>query len=505
MRIVSRAAYDNRVFWGAVALVVGIKLVLAALLPMTGDEAYFVQYARNVDWGGFYDHPPMVGWLLWLLAHVSDDPITLRLPAIATALIVGLGLYLLLRPIDEAKARLIALIMLFSPVYLINVLITTDTALIAFGFLSAIALQQALRREQWPLFALAGALLGLAFLSKYFAVLLGLAYLALLPLAGRHHWRGFLVLFMAALPFGLLNLAWNYFHCWNHVMFNLFNRQSGGEFSLVGLAVYGVMLIYLFALPAWYLLRDRGFLYRELRITGLGALVCTGIVPLLAFALLAPLVDIGLHWVLLFVPLVMAGAVLLSREDLDRSARFMAWFGGAHALILGMFLAVSVQVFDGREFARDAVFYLAPGRFVEALAAYEGDFHATDSYSRAAVAAYYAGRHWSVFGTGSRHARQDDTLTDWRGRDGGRMVYFSRNHEVDVADLEPYFDTVEVETFDVAGQRFEVAIAQGFDFERYHAEVLTRIRERYYDFPAVLPMGGCPFVDRYFGAGAGCR
>ncbi len=501
MPILPRAAYDDRVFIGAIAAAVAIKLVLALLLPVTGDEAYFIQYGRAVDWGGFYDHPPMIGWILWLIERISSHPLVLRLPAIAAALIVALGLYQLLRPVDQGRARLLALILLFSPVYLVNVLVTTDTPLIAFGLLSAVALQLALRHGRLPLFAVAGVLLGLAFLSKYFAVLLGVAYLVLIPLAGREHWRGFLLLFASALPFGLFNLAWNYCHCWNHILFNVFNRAGGSGPSPEGLALYGLMLAYLFALPGWYLLRERRRLRHELDLTGGGALVLCGGVPLLLFALVAlffPGGDIGLHWPLLFVPLVMAAGIGLSQEDLARGVRFMAWFGGGHALILGGVLAMPVQVFDGRTIARDAVFYLEPTAYTAAIAEFEGDFHATDSYARAAVSSYYSRHHWRVFGTGSRHGRLDDTLTDWREHDGDTMVFLSRDHDIDRDALTPHFTAVEIETFRAAGQAFEVARAEDFDYTAYRDSVLREIRDRYYALPHWLPMGGCPFLERYF-------
>ena len=46
---------------------------------MTGDEAYFVLWGRHPDLG-FYDHPPMVGWLLALILRWSDAEWALRLP-----------------------------------------------------------------------------------------------------------------------------------------------------------------------------------------------------------------------------------------------------------------------------------------------------------------------------------------------------------------------------------------------------------------------------------------
>lgn len=498
MRFLDRTADDPRAFWFACSAILAVKLLLAALLPLTGDESYFLLYARDVDWGGFYDHPPMVGWMLWLVEHIGSHPLVLRLPAIATAFVLAGGVYLVAREVDEARARLVALLLLLTPAYLINVLITSDTGLILFGFLSAIALHRALRRERWSLYILSGTLLGLAFLSKYFAVLLGIAYLALLPwLTPRQRW-GVILLLLTVVPFGLLNMAWNMHNCWNHVMFNVFNRQGGG-IEWTGPLLYVAMLVYLFALPAWYLLRDRAFLRQEITRERHGALLFAGILPLLVFLPVALIATIGLHWVLLFLPLIYPAYVLLAREDLVRSVRFMAWFGGLHAAALVALLLLPVQSWEAIDRHRDAVFYLQPAAFAEALEPFDADFHAMDSYSRAAVLSYYSGRRWSVFGTGSVHAREDDRLTDWRVRDGRDMLFVSRRHDIDRDRLTRWFDDVELHTVEIGGAYFDVALAHGFDFAAYHADVLTRIRDRYYDIPDFLPVRGCPFLERYFG------
>ena len=40
-----------------------VRVLLAAWLPMTGDEAYYVTWGRHPALG-YYDQPPMTGW--WL-------------------------------------------------------------------------------------------------------------------------------------------------------------------------------------------------------------------------------------------------------------------------------------------------------------------------------------------------------------------------------------------------------------------------------------------------------
>ncbi|MBV5276854.1 glycosyltransferase family 39 protein, partial [bacterium] len=92
----------------------------------------------------------------------------------------------------------------------------------------------ALRSASLLGYAAAGALLGLAFLGKYFAALLGIAYFAHLLFTrreigdkgnrgGQRRWAGFAVLLAAALPAPLYNLWWNSEHCWVNILFNFVN------------------------------------------------------------------------------------------------------------------------------------------------------------------------------------------------------------------------------------------------------------------------------------------
>ena len=165
-------------FWLALAATLGFRFWLGAALPITGDEAYFAIWGRHPDIG-FYDHPPMVGWLLAPLVLVSDSAWVLRLPAI----LLPAALALLLRHAlsawfarDADTADLAALAVLLLPINVWNVLVTTDTPLALFSLASLLAFA----RQR---FLLAGVLLGLAFLSKYFAVLLGLGVWQLQRLA----------------------------------------------------------------------------------------------------------------------------------------------------------------------------------------------------------------------------------------------------------------------------------------------------------------------------------
>lgn len=482
-----------------IALAVAVKLALAAVVPLTGDEAYFLLYAREVDWGGFYDHPPMVGWMLWLTERIGSHPLILRLPAIATGLLLPWLTYRLLRPIDAQRAKLVALLLLYTPIFFIFVFITTDVGVVLFGFLSLLAVHRGLEHEDQRWLSVGGVLLGLAFLSKYFAVLLGAAYaFHLLVKNGRPRWRDLLIILGAALPFGLLNLAWNYLHCWDNVMFNVFNRNADDGISPWGPVVYLATLAYLFAFPLWWLARQRQAVSTMLRRYRLQLFASVLVAPLALFALLSVFADIGLHWLLVFVPAAYPLYVGLSLPALRRALGLMVGFALLHAGTLLALTAQPLAVFADTDWQRDAVVYLAPDALTRALPEVGAEFRATSSYSRSAVLSYYGGARWSVFGTGSKHARLDDRLSDWRKRDGATMLYTEGTAELSAAEFAPYFEQVEMRRVSAGGTTFAVAVARGFDFARYRRDVLADIRERYYQIPAFLPMGGCPFLERYF-------
>src|ERR1017187_8187539 len=103
-------------------LTLAIKFILAWILPMSGDEAYFIVWAHHPDFG-YYDHPPMVGWLLQLLLYLGSSEVLLRLPAILLSTLLGIGIYQLFKPYDEAKAALVAILYLVSPLNILNVLV----------------------------------------------------------------------------------------------------------------------------------------------------------------------------------------------------------------------------------------------------------------------------------------------------------------------------------------------------------------------------------------------
>lgn len=474
--------------WLAVVLAatLAFRLWLALAVPMSGDEAYFILWGRHPALG-YYDHPPMVGWLLAPLARLSEAPWLMRLPVLLLPVLVALLVRHALAAWfsrDAETADLAAIAVLLVPANVWNMFITTDTPLILFSVASMLAFA----RQR---FLLAGVLLGFAFLSKYFAVLLGLAYLAWAIAARRP--AAFGLAFLGALPAGLVNLYWNWQACWCNVMFNAINRHEGAGFSWGTPALYAASLAYLAGPLLWYAWKGRA----QLR-AGNGALLAAWLVPLAVFALLSPVRRIGLHWLLSFVPpLILTVALALERRALVVTVRWFAGIAVVHVAILAVVVSLPLESWRGQRFYQNLVLLKETPTVLRALeAALPSATPAYESYAMAAVLSYHAKRTVPVFGPGSSHARHDDILTDWRAFAGRDLVILTKDAP-DLARYRPYFRAVQARRFEVRGAEFHAVLAQGLDYAAYREGVLKPVRERWYQIPPGLPVGACYFFERY--------
>jgi 4-amino-4-deoxy-L-arabinose transferase-like glycosyltransferase len=249
---------------------VAVRLVLAAAAPMTNDEAYYVDWGRNLQ-PGYLDHPPAVGWLAaGAIRLLGYHPVAVRLPAI---LLQGATI-LLAASLARARAgqragTAVALLLQAVPVFSVSAALLTPEAPLALAWVGALfSLERALRRDpRWMLTA--GLFLGLGALSKLTAGLLGIALLAALLatadgrelLRGPWPWLGALLALAAASPM----LLWNAAHGWPSFAFQASHGMRGRGFSAARLAAsiggqlayVSPLLLALAAAAAWRALRAR--------------------------------------------------------------------------------------------------------------------------------------------------------------------------------------------------------------------------------------------------------
>jgi len=214
-------ADGRRLTAGLLALLAGLaalRLLAAAAIPLTEDEAYYRLWAAAPRLG-YYDHPPMIAWWIWAgLRIAGDTALGVRLLPVAASLVSTLLVFDLGQRLPGRRAGLTAAL-------LYNATITVGAgALLAVPDVPAslfwvLALWAMARADGKPAFWLgAGAAAGLACLSKYSALFLApgaVLWLALSP-EGRRALRTpwpWLAAGIAAAIFSL-NVAWNAQHHW---------------------------------------------------------------------------------------------------------------------------------------------------------------------------------------------------------------------------------------------------------------------------------------------------
>ncbi len=446
----------------------------------------------------------MIGWLLALLLKLSRAEWLLRLPVTLLPFALAAGIYLVLRRADETKAALAALAFMLLPANVWGAFITTDTPLIFFCFASAFAFRLGIVRRAPGWHALAGIFLGLAFLSKYFAVLLGLAYVAYLAFSprGQRDWRALALVVLCSLPFAAVNLWWNYEHCWANLMFNLYNRHDTAGWSWKTPLIYAVSVLYLLSpVTLWQLAKERRRVAAALGEPATRFFAVIFAFPFGFFAVLSAVKLIGLHWMLAFVPFffVVAGG-LLSREQLRRSALYLGAFSALHVAAIVAAAMLPLDTWKSMRFYDGIVYHVRMPEILREMEPYAEEFDfATDGYSMSAVASFHARRHVAVFGPGSSHARHDDILTDFRRLEGRNILVLRKTPPKD-SEYRPFFRSVEYRELTLSGASFHVVLGRGFDFGAYRGRVLKSVRERLYAIPWYLPQGRCYFCERYFGA-----
>ena len=217
--------------WVAVATVVRYATVVD--LPLGNGEAYYATWSRFLSWS-YYDHPPLLAWLVRLAAPLGHSSAAVRLVPVLCAGAFGLLFYRLAARLFAPRAAFLSLVLVTAiPAFMASSLVLNPEAVLAPLWVAYLIVLDRMRQEDarfLPL--LAGALLGLAFLAKYTAVLLVPAtflYLAFSPCARRWLARPSLYAGGAvALVFAFPVVAWNAARDWPTLRLHFIDRAHVG-------------------------------------------------------------------------------------------------------------------------------------------------------------------------------------------------------------------------------------------------------------------------------------
>jgi len=206
---------------GLTLTLLAARLILAANLHLTEDEAYYRLWSMAPAFG-YYDHPPMIAWWIAIGRRlVGDCPLGVRLIPIFGSAATSLLVFALasLAGASRVIAERAGLWFNAMPLPLAGgFLAVPDAPAGLFWILALVFALRAVRDGSWPWWAAAGVAAGLATLSKYSAIFLapGTVIWLCLTAEGRRAFRTPGPWLAALIAIGLFsfNVAWNAEHHW---------------------------------------------------------------------------------------------------------------------------------------------------------------------------------------------------------------------------------------------------------------------------------------------------
>jgi 4-amino-4-deoxy-L-arabinose transferase-like glycosyltransferase len=218
---------------GLVLALVAARLILAAIMPLAADEAYYWLWSKHLS-AGYYDHPPAVAFVIragTLLA--GDNEFGIRLVSVLLALPMSWAVFRAAESLFGDR-RLAAWAIIFLNVTLMvaagTIIVTPDAPLMLASAFVLFFLAKVLTTQRGGWWLAVGAAVGLALLSKYSALFFGVSILLwLLLVPNQRHWLftpwpylGGLVAFAVFSPV----IVWNAEHGWVSLIKQLGRARS---------------------------------------------------------------------------------------------------------------------------------------------------------------------------------------------------------------------------------------------------------------------------------------
>lgn len=277
------------------------RLYLSATLQLHPDEAYYWLWSRYLDLG-YFDHPPLVAYFIWLSTRLSHAEFWVRLSGTVVLLVLsGLMWQFTLRLYNNVTlaAASVVLFNVFPVTMLGLIVITPDVPLLLFCALCILIFWQAVQGHHHGWWYLLGVSFGLALLSKYTAILLAPCFFLYLLLTEDRRWLktiypyvGLLIGILIFLPV----LWWNSQHGWVSFGFQLRNGLGGEDFAVEKVAEYAAGQLLIAGPVAWFVGLWAVFVAMQRKDRATLLLVCTAVPIFLFFGLSSLRKVAGPNW-----------------------------------------------------------------------------------------------------------------------------------------------------------------------------------------------------------------
>lgn len=311
-------------FWvllGAL-FIIRILFILFSTLDLSGDESYYWDWSRRLDWC-YFSKPPMVAWIIaFSTGLMGSTAFAVRLPAVIFSILSLIALFLLGKRMIGAKVGFWAvLVSITAPgSCALALIITIDAPLVCCWAWALYTLWRALEEEKQNLgwWFLTAAFIGLGVLSK--PTMLAFIPIMLLFLwlgkDNKGHFRSLKPYFFIFLSFlSLIPIIWwNWQHDWVTFQHSTSHFEVEAQRSLITLDNFGDFIgsqLGLVSPLTWILIIVVSWVglirFRQIsRMTQY--LILFSVVPIFSLLLLSLRQQVGGNW---SAPFYMSGTILL--------------------------------------------------------------------------------------------------------------------------------------------------------------------------------------------------
>ena len=240
----------------SVLLVAGFSAFRMAVMGRTGlgdSESYYWTWSQNLAMS-YFDHPPMVAWLIRLFTDIGgDNSFMVRLPSVLLFILMGWLFHRIsMEMFDDARVAFYSILTFnLVPVFGIGAMqmvpdIPSAVCYLAYALVLHRLLVAGGPGRQWYLL---GAIMGVGLLGKYFAILLVPSVIILVASVPEYRrWfarpQPYMMALIALLLFSPV-LIWNFSNDWPSFRFHLVERHGSAGFSIKNLEhLVGGQLLY---------------------------------------------------------------------------------------------------------------------------------------------------------------------------------------------------------------------------------------------------------------------
>ncbi|MBO7611995.1 MAG: glycosyltransferase family 39 protein [Elusimicrobia bacterium] len=168
-------SYYYKLFWILTTITTFLRLSVIGKLGLTVDEAHYWVYSKFLDLS-YYDHPPMIGYIIKLFTDIFGiNEFAVRLPSVIVFVITSWIFFLCIKKLFNERIAFIGIVLInVLPVFsfLGAVVTIPDSPLSLFWVLSFYLFINIVETKEKKYWYMLGVTVGLAFLSKYTAVMI---------------------------------------------------------------------------------------------------------------------------------------------------------------------------------------------------------------------------------------------------------------------------------------------------------------------------------------------